>query len=171
MSDSSSETAPPASGKAVGIGIGLGIALVVLGIGFFMLIGFIGILAAIAVPNFVAMQLKSKRAEVPGNVDGIKTAQRAYEAAYDGFIPVGSEAEARRSLTKAPHPWIGGGDWETIDWQPVGDIRGGYWVTVDPNGRDYTVHGLCDVDGDGQYAEYVATMTQNATLVTDPDIY
>ena len=42
-----------------------------------IVVAIIGILAAIAIPNFVAMQSKSKRPEVPGNVDAIKTAELA----------------------------------------------------------------------------------------------
>lgn len=129
----------------------------------------VGILAAIAVPNFLTMQLKAKRAELPGNVDGIKTAELAYDAAFDGFVPVGSEAEARRVLGKTPHAWVGGPDWERIGWSPGGPVRGGYWVEV--GAGDFEVHALCDVDGDGEPAEYVATRSTNATLVTAPDVY
>ena len=48
-----------------------------------IVVAIIGILAAIAIPNFVDMQYRAKRAEVPSNVDGIKTAQIAYDAAFD----------------------------------------------------------------------------------------
>ena len=51
-----------------------------------IVVAIIGILAAIAIPNFVAMQLKAKRSEVPSNVDGIKTAEVAYEAAFDAYL-------------------------------------------------------------------------------------
>ena len=36
-----------------------------------IVVAIIGILAAIAIPNFITMQLKAKRGELPGNVDGI----------------------------------------------------------------------------------------------------
>ncbi len=166
MSEISSETPAAGSGKRTGIWIGLGIALIG---GCGVLIPVVGILAAIAIPNFVAMQLKSKRAEVPGYVSGIKTAELAYDASFDDFVAVGSEAQARREVSKTPHPWEGGSDWDTIGWRPDGPVRGSYWVTVE--GGDFTVHGICDVDGDGEYAEYIATKSQNATLVSDPNTY
>ncbi|MSQ03283.1 MAG: hypothetical protein EXR71_15560 [Myxococcales bacterium] len=171
MSDSASEARAPGSGKTgrLGLALGLGVGLVVMGLGLCLLIPIIGILAAIAIPNFVAMDLKAKRAEVPGNVDGIKTAQLAYDAAYDDFVQVGSEAQARSVIGKTPHSWEGGGDWDRIGWSPDGLVRGGYWVTVEDG--DFTVHGICDVDGDGDYAEYIATKSQNATLVGDPSSY
>ena len=53
-----------------------------------IVVAIIGILAAIAIPNFVAMQYRAKRAEVPSNVDGIKTAQLAYDAARAARVPL-----------------------------------------------------------------------------------
>lgn len=135
----------------------------------------VGVVAAIAVPNFVAMQVKSKRAEVPGFVDGIRVAQIAFEGTYGTFVPVGSRAEAERELAqhggKALRPWSGGKDWETLGWYPGSSVRGAYWVEVSADGRDFIVHGLCDVDGDGRYAEYQASSERTATAVTPPDVY
>ena len=51
-----------------------------------IVVAIIGILAAIAIPNFMDMQYRAKRAEVPACVDGIKTAEMGYEAACDKFI-------------------------------------------------------------------------------------
>ena len=46
-----------------------------------------GILAAIAIPNFVSMQYKAKRSEIPMNLKAIKVAEVSYEMAYDVYIP------------------------------------------------------------------------------------
>ena len=50
-----------------------------------IVVAIIGILAAIAIPNFVAMQLRAKRSELPTNVDAIRTAELAYEHEWDQF--------------------------------------------------------------------------------------
>ena len=50
-----------------------------------IVVAIIGILAAIAIPNFVEMQYRAKRAELPANVDGIKTAEMGYDAAFDTY--------------------------------------------------------------------------------------
>jgi prepilin-type N-terminal cleavage/methylation domain-containing protein len=50
-----------------------------------IVVAIIGILAAIAIPNFLAMQLRAKRAELPSNLDGIRTAEKAYQAEWDTF--------------------------------------------------------------------------------------
>ena len=76
-------------------------------------------------------------------------------------------AEAERELAqhggKALRPWSGGKDWETLGWSPGSSVRGAYWVEVSADGRDFIVHGLCDVDGDGRYAEYQASSERTAT--------
>ena len=46
----------------------------------------LGLCVFIAVPNFVEMQYRAKRAEAPAYLSGIKTAQLAYEATFDTFI-------------------------------------------------------------------------------------
>ena len=51
-----------------------------------IVVAIIGILAAIAIPNFVSMQYKSKRSEVPTNLKAIKTAEIAYESNFDVFV-------------------------------------------------------------------------------------
>ena len=51
-----------------------------------IVVAIIGILAAIAIPNFVSMQYKTKRSEVPTNLRNIKTAEVEYEQNYDVYI-------------------------------------------------------------------------------------
>ena len=161
------------AGFPLGILAVVGVALVggaiVVGLA---VVAIVGVLAAIAIPNFVVMQLKAKRSEVPGYVDGLKTAELAYDAAFDTYVPVGSRAAAEEQIRwngKEPRAWDGGGEWETLGWSPDGMSRGAYWVEVE--GHSFTVHGLCDVDGDGDFAEYVATERENARMVTGPNTY
>ncbi len=151
--------APPS--KMPMVGAVLAVTAVVVCSGVVMMVG---VMAAIAIPNFITMQLKAKRGEIPGNVDGIKTAELAYDAAFDGYVavppapgPVGSEG-------KALWDWRGSPEWTTLNWQPDGKVRGVYWVTVSPNNSDFVVHGVADVDGDGAEVHYTATTSINATL-------
>ena len=72
-----------------------------------IVVAIIGILAAIAIPNFVAMQYRAKRAEVPSNVDGIKTAELAYDAAFDTFVSQTSYIPGS-SVGKAQVAWPAG---------------------------------------------------------------
>ncbi len=137
-----------------------------------IVVAIIGILAAIAVPNFVGMQYRSKRAEVPSNVDGIKTAQLAYDAAFDRFIQQAtfhprtpSGASAKASLL-----WSSGSAFDTLGWSPDGKVRGGYKV-MSVGTTDFTVTGISDVDGDASAATYTSTKSINAVQVSANFIY
>ena len=137
------------------------------------LIGSIG--AAIAIPNFISMQYKSKRAEVPTNIKAIKTAQIMYESAYDVFVNV-DEYPPRSWNGKEARPWIvsQSGGFEVLNWMPDGDVRGSYSVTTTSGGMgsDFTIVGVIDADGDGIYATYTATKSTNPNSpTTAPDIY
>jgi type IV pilus assembly protein PilA len=137
-----------------------------------IVVAIIGILAAIAIPNFVAMQYRAKRAEVPSNVDGVKTAQLAYDAAFDQFIqqatfhprtPSGASA-------KAAQLWTSGSAFDTLGWAPDGKVRGGYKV-VSVGSTDFTVTGVADVDGDGVSSTFTSTKSINAIMVSLNNVY
>ncbi len=134
-----------------------------------IVVAIIGILAAIAIPNFVEMQYRAKRSEVPGNVDGIKTAEMAYDAAFDQFI---QETTARPDASpgKAQRAWVAGTGFDTLGWGPDGDVRGSYTV-ASTSSTDFTVTGECDVDGDATKSSWTATKSINATMNTNNDTY
>ena len=135
-----------------------------------IVVAIIGILAAIAIPNFVSMQYRAKRAEVPSNVDGIKTAELAYDAAFDRFIQQ-TAFYPSASPGKAQVAWAAGSAYDTIGWAPDGKVRGGYKITT-TSSTDFLVTGICDVDGDGVQASYTATKSINATFtLTNNNIY
>ncbi|HNH49412.1 MAG TPA: type II secretion system protein [Myxococcota bacterium] len=126
-----------------------------------IVVAIIGILAAIAIPNFVNMQLKAKRSELPGNVNGIKTAELAYEATFNTYVDCVAKPG---TPSKTPVAWTVTGDgFSTIGWRPDGDVRGSYEVT-NAGPTDFVVAGSGDMDGDGVIAVYTATATVDTTL-------
>ncbi len=137
-----------------------------------------GIVAAIAIPNFIAMQLKAKRAELPGNVEGIKIAVIAYRAAHDSVMPCGTRDDAEGTIRyggKEPRAWQGGACWTELAWTPDGQVRGAYWVEVVQRAPEapptFEVHGVSDLDSDGVLAEYIADDDGGVRLVTPSDVY
>ncbi len=133
-----------------------------------IVVAIIGILAAIAIPNFVAMQSKSKRAEVPGNVDAIKTAELSYDASFDQFIPTGTAP--RTAVDKNQVSWTATTSFIQLGWEPDGKLRGAYGVNAATT--NFTVTGFCDVDADGTTATYTASKLTNATLTPgDEGVY
>ena len=134
-----------------------------------IVVAIIGILASIAIPNFVEMQYRAKRSELPSNVDGIKTAEVAYDAAFDTFI---NEATFRpaTSVSKVQVAWTTGSGFDTLGWSPDGKVRGMYKVAT-TSSTDFTVTGESDVDGDSSNSQYTATKSINATMNTSNSIY
>lgn len=129
-----------------------------------IVVAIIGILAAIAIPNFITMQLKAKRGEVPGNVDGIKTAELAYDAAFDGYVSAAVQPRADGSLDKAQIDWTTTTDWTALNWAPDGKVRGNYVAATAAGATDFTITGTSDVDNDGTAVHYTSTTSINATI-------
>ncbi|MCK6505912.1 type II secretion system GspH family protein [Myxococcota bacterium] len=133
-----------------------------------IVVAIIGILAAIAIPNFVEMQYRAKRSEAPGNVDGIKTAELAYDAAFDTFIT--STAQPSTLPGKTQVAWPSGTAFNTLGWSPDGKVRGQYAVET-LSSTDFMVTGTINVDGDGSNSSWTATKTVNATMNTGNSVY
>ncbi len=143
-----------------------------------IVVAIIGILAAIAIPNFVAMQYRAKRAEVTPNIDGIKTAELAYEAAQDAFVSAGWAPRDAGNVDKTQASWSTGtglAGFDTISWKPDGDVRGAYKVELvdlgDGGQDDFVVSGQIDVDGDDANAKFTCSKDTNATMNTGNDTY
>lgn len=162
---------PPSTGRKALLFVLIGLGLLPIGCGF------AGIFAAIAIPNFVAMQYRAKRSEVPNLVDEIRTAQLAHHARTGRYLACGSEEAAVAVLAngngKKRRPFSGGdGDcWAELGWVPNHEVRGEYFVLLNNDGSDFQAHGICDVDGDGELAVYVASKTTAATPVSDSTTY
>ena len=69
-----------------------------------IVVAIIGILAAIAIPNFVRFQLRSKSSEGKTNLAGIRTSEESYFAEYGNYVaaatsPAALNAPASSKLT------------------------------------------------------------------------
>lgn len=129
------------------------------------------VLGGLALPNFLYMGFEAKRSEASSNLESIKTSLLSYDAAFEGFVYCGSRAGARAAVNKHLHRWIGRDDpcWTKLGWKPDGEVRCEYWIedtTVGPDVPEFTVHGVCDLDADGEIAEYTVTRTGEVTLET-----
>jgi type IV pilus assembly protein PilA len=140
-----------------------------------IVVAIIGILAAIAIPNFLAMQLRSKRAELPTNLDGVRTAEKAYYAEWDSFTTAAATPDTLPGRT--PADFVGGGlqAFQNLGWTADGKVRGQYSVEAAPaaaaadDGFDATAES--DVDGDGTSAQYTCNRAEKSTMVTSNNVY
>ena len=139
-----------------------------------IVVAIISILASIAIPEYLEMQYKAKRAELAPCVDVIASTEHAYEAAFDHYLT--APQHPTESPGKKQTTWGDGNRaFNLLGWRPDGFIRGTYAVSTvagSGSGRgDFTVIGQSDVDGDGQQARFTATKSLKTVLLTDPQIY
>ena len=99
-----------------------------------IVVAIIGILAAIAIPNFLTYQLKSRQAEAKTNLQAIKTSEVAFQAERGCYIGVASEGVILpASGTKTvPFTW-GAGNIPTAPgaaWCTAGGVFGGFFSDI-----------------------------------------
>jgi len=104
--------------------------------------------------------------EVEKNVAGIRTAQLAYDAAFDKFQATEVWPRSVENLDPEPVAWGRGSAFDPLGWAPRDDVVGCYKVEVEAGGEDFTVHGWADMDGDGVPAHWTATRERRATRQT-----
>ncbi|WP_425248206.1 type IV pilin protein [Desulfospira joergensenii] len=129
-----------------------------------IVVAIIGILAAIAIPNFLQYQLKSKTAEAKTNLGAIKTSQEAYRAEQDAYLPCAANPAA--AITAGKRTWDAGGGFATIGFAPAGDVYYQYAVAVTAPAAatppTFSATATGDLDADGTNA--VFTMTDAGAL-------
>ena len=121
-----------------------------------IVVAIIGILAAIAIPNFLRFQLRSRVGEGKTNIAGIRTAEESFNAEYAVYVgaaPLPASATFGNQKQNWPAPATGDG-FSTLGWFPEGEVYYNYAVTLgaDASGApSYTVEGWSDIDADGQF--------------------
>lgn len=140
-----------------------------------IVVAIIGILAAIAIPNFIAMQLRAKRSELPTNVDGIRTAEKAYHHEWDAFTSAGSTPASVPGRQQVDFSGGGFTSFENLGWTADGKVRGMYSVSAtnatSAAADDFAATGIADVDGDSANSQYTANRAEKATMVTSNNVY
>jgi len=133
------------------------------------------ILFAVILPFFAGMKHRAKRAELPANVDGIKTAELAYDAAYGFFVAAEPHPEATPGAELVP--WgEGNSDFRELGWSPDGPVRGVYEVRTvlsedEETVLDFQVIATCDIDEDGVRARYTATRETNGSFGGQEEVF
>jgi type IV pilus assembly protein PilA len=125
-----------------------------------IVVAIIGILAAIAIPNFLRFQLRSRVGEGKTNIAAIRTAEEAYAAEFATYVATnllpGGALSGDKQNWPASVPLDGFG---TIGWFPEGEVYYNYQVLATAVAgacpaagtpcTSYTVEGFSDIDADG----------------------
>lgn len=128
-----------------------------------IVVAIIGILAAIAIPNFLNYQLKAKTAEAKTNLGAIRTSQETFNAERDRY-KVCAATPAVAGIGKTKMNWTGGGinDFASIGFAPTGSVYYSYAVTV-PSTTTFTITATGDLDADGNSVAFTMDQTGDIT--------
>ena len=148
-----------------------------------IVVAIIGILAAIAIPNFLKYQLRAKFGELPTNVSALFKSEESLKQS-ERAVPAGSTAGSNVGATgqyaglAVPGTCVAGTSknlWAStdittanaIDWVVEGSTYGCYDATVGGTaGSNLAISAGSDIDGDGQTACVALFKTQDTAPAT-----
>jgi type IV pilus assembly protein PilA len=118
-----------------------------------IVVAIIGILAAIAIPNFLRFQLKAKSSEGKTNLAAIRTAEESYYSEFGIYVsadavPANPGQNQKILFDNTPVNGLQGG-FNQVGWSPEGYVFFNYAVAVSPNA--FTASASADIDADGTY--------------------
>ena len=116
-----------------------------------IVVAIIGILAAIAIPNFLRFQLKAKSSEGKTNLAAIRTAEQSYYSEFGVFVSANASPALVPQNIKTDFVQVdpAGEGFDKLGWSPEGQVYFNYAVaapTANPNG--YTASAAADIDAD-----------------------
>jgi len=133
-----------------------------------IVVAIIGILAAIAIPNFLTFRLKAKISEAKSNLGSIRIGEEAFSTEYDYYYgpipqyPAGAPATTKTlwniTVTK----------FSAIAFEPTGAVYFRYSVgqnDADTYNVNFRAHAYGDLDGDGVLSHFY--ITKDSDLIQD----
>lgn len=142
-------------------------------------VALIGVLTAIAIPNFLAYQAKARRGEAYSNLVALARAEKAHYAERDVFPDISVTGEPSLpdpslygglGIQKMPWDAAASAFFDPLGWQPEGRVHYSYEARSQGCGCTacFTLAAHGDVDGDGAVSSilYVHPETSGSGAVT-----
>jgi type IV pilus assembly protein PilA len=132
-----------------------------------IVVAIIGILAAIAIPNFIRFQLKSKSSEGKVNLAAIRTAEEGYMAEYGTYVAADVSPPAGTlnllSATKATFANGSGAGlgFDQLGWSPEGKVYFQYGVVIDAANAAFAASAAANIDSDATLQGWAYVKTGN----------
>ncbi len=127
-----------------------------------IVVAIIGILAAIALPNFLRFQLRSKTGEAKANLAAIRTAEEGYFSEYGLYVATLKTPNVVPNNTKQPWPVaaVPPVGFDQMGWSPEGEVFFVYQAVVGAGtgatgAGAFTIQAQGDLDADGTPSNFV----------------
>jgi type IV pilus assembly protein PilA len=135
-----------------------------------IVVAVIGILAAVAIPNYTRFQLRSKSSEGKVNLAAIRGAEEGYFAEFGSYVSGSPSPNAWSAGITASQKrsWVDAGGFDTLGWAPEGDVYYQYAVatTGSPPFVEFLAEAQSDIDGDGAVNVWAYVHPAAGTSVT-----
>jgi type II secretory pathway pseudopilin PulG len=123
-----------------------------------IVVAIVGILASIAIPNFMRMRERAKIAEAKANLGAIRVTQTSYFAEYNRYVGNQAQIPDRSADPPARFPWVSGTRFSILGFAPDGRLYFSYAL----GGADFPVDGFTaeahgDLDGNGDWSVWSIT--------------
>jgi type IV pilus assembly protein PilA len=138
-----------------------------------IVVAIIGILAAIAIPNFLRFQLRAKASEGKSNLAALRTAEEGYFAEFGTYVdalpfPTAGPSAAKEFWDVTNAAAVG---YETLGWAPEGDVYYQYEIGTDSafgSGTpavEFMAAASSDLDGDTVINDWAYVKPAAGTVV------
>ena len=118
-----------------------------------IVVAIIGILAAIAIPNFLRFQLKAKSSEGKTNLAAIRTAEESYYSEFGVYVSalVTPAVYGQNQKVVFDNSVTNGNDagFDRLGWSPEGYVFFNYAIGANATYSQWTGTAAADIDADG----------------------
>ena len=123
-----------------------------------IVVAIIGILAAVAIPNFLRMRERAKIAEAKANLGAIRVTEHAFYAEYNQYVGNQPQNPDRSSNPPARFPFLMSSRFSILGFAPDGRVYFSYAL----GGADFPTDGFTaeahgDLDGNGDWSVWSIT--------------
>jgi len=113
----------------------------------------IGILAMVAIPNFMKFREKAKISEAKANLGAIRVTEHAYFSEHDRYVGNQAYTPDRTANPPGRFPWSYDTRFSILGYAPDGKLFFSYALSgVDLPTDTFTAMATSDIDGDGDWS-------------------
>jgi len=136
-----------------------------------IVVAIIGILAAIAIPNFIRFQLRAKSSEGKTNLAAIRTAEESYFAEFGTYVAATLSPAILNVPPSTKQQFVNtdgvGAGFDQLGWAPEGHVYFIYDAVTGAAG-DYTIGASANIDAVGANQNWVYGRTAGVAGAAPP---